>query len=57
MKPPLSEPKNSIYMKLYRILLALVATTLCSCSSYQVKTAQTENHRCYSEWHYLPSNS
>ncbi len=44
-------------MKLYRILIALAAATLCSCSSYQVKTAQTDNHRCYSEWHYLPSNT
>ncbi len=38
-------------------LLLLLTGQLASCSSYEIKSAQTEEHPCYSTWHFYPKNS
>ncbi|WP_397383383.1 hypothetical protein [Prosthecobacter sp.] len=37
--------------------LLLLTGQLASCSSYEIKSAQTEEHPCYSTWHFYPKNS
>jgi hypothetical protein len=44
-------------MKTRLALLLLLAGLLSSCSSYEIKSAQNEEHPCYSTWHSYPKNS
>jgi hypothetical protein len=43
----------------YRRILVIAAALglLSSCAHYPVKTAQVDEHECYSTWHPLPENS
>ena len=43
-------------MKLYIIALAIIACLLNSCTHYEVKSGQKDDHPCYSDWHYQPHN-
>jgi hypothetical protein len=44
-------------MKTRLTLLLLLTGLLSSCSSYEIKSAQNEEHPCYSTWHSYPQNS
>ncbi len=44
-------------MKTRLIILTLAAAILSSCSHYKLKSAQNEDHACYSTWHKHPHNS
>jgi len=44
-------------MKPQLLILLAVTMVLASCSGYQIKSAQTVDHPCYSTWNYYPHNS
>ena len=44
-------------MKTRLLLLLFVSGLLSSCSSYEFKSAQTEEHPCYSTWNWYPPNA
>ncbi|MDI1311827.1 hypothetical protein [Prosthecobacter sp.] len=44
-------------MKTRLALFLLLAGLLSSCSSYEIKSAQNEEHPCYSTWNWLPQNT
>lgn len=44
-------------MKTRLTLLILLTGLLASCSGYKIKSAQNEEHPCYSTWYWHPHNS
>lgn len=44
-------------MKTRLLLLLLISGLLSSCTSYEFKSAQTEEHPCYSTWNWYPPNA
>jgi len=44
-------------MKNRLAFLFLLSGLLNSCSSYEIKSAKSEEHPCYSTWHSYPKNS
>ena len=46
-----------ITMKTRLLLFLLISGLLSSCTSYEFKSAQTEEHPCYSTWNGYPPNA
>lgn len=44
-------------MKTRLLLLLFVSGLLSSCTSYEFKSAQTEEYPCYSTWNWYPPNA
>jgi len=43
-------------MKTRLLTLIISISMLSSCSQFKIKSAQNENHPCYSTWHHYPHN-
>lgn len=54
---PVQKQQSIPSMKTRLSILLLLTGLLASCSSYEIKSAQNEEHPCYSTWQWYPQNS